>query len=81
MVCVDHAALGIGAHAAAADEMGVAVDHEHVLSLGRVEDVVQRLCGVGDVLAVVLALRVVHPGDGETVAVLDLGGHGDAVLR
>ena len=58
---VDHAALGVGAHPAAADEVRVAVDREHVLRARGLEDVVQRLLGEGDVLAVVVALGVVHP--------------------
>ena len=34
---------GVGAHAAAADEVGVAVDREHVLGARGLPDVVQRL--------------------------------------
>ena len=80
MVGVDDAALGIGAHPAAADEVRVAVDLERVLRTGGIEDIAQRLLRVGDVLAVVLALRVVHPRDRQPVRVGDIGRDRDAVL-
>jgi hypothetical protein len=56
MVRVDDAALGVGAHPAAPDQVRVAVDHQHVLGPRRLEDVVERLFREPDVLAVVLAL-------------------------
>ena len=65
---------GSDAHPAAADEVGVAVDRQHVLGAGRLEDVVQRLLGERDVLAVVLALRVVHPRHRDPVLVGDVAG-------
>ena len=38
VVGVDDAVLGTGAHARTADEVGVAVDREHVLGAGGLED-------------------------------------------
>jgi hypothetical protein len=46
------------AHPAAAHEVRVAVREEHVLGVAGLEDLVQGLLGEGDVLAVVVALRV-----------------------
>ncbi len=69
VVGVDDAVLGVGSHPAAADEVGVAVDRQDVLGAGRLQDLAQRALGVGDVLAVVVALAVVHPRDGDAVLV------------
>jgi len=56
MVGVDHAALRVGSHPAAADQVGVAIGRQDVLIPRRLEDVVQGLLGERDVLAIVLAL-------------------------
>ena len=63
------AVLGGGAHAAAADEVGVAVDRQGVLSVGRLPDPLEDLLAVGDVRPVVLALRVVEARDRHPVLV------------
>ena len=79
LVGVDDARLGARAHAAASDEVGVAVDGQRVLRAGGLPDGVQDALGVGDVGAVVVGLRVVHARDRHAVGVR-LVGEGDAVV-
>ena len=55
MVGVDYAELGVSAHPAAADEVCVTVNREHILCLGGLEDAVQSARGECNVPAVVLA--------------------------
>jgi hypothetical protein len=80
VVGVNYAVLGIGSHPAAAHEVGVAIDRQDVLRPRRLEDLPKRPLGELDVLAVVLALGVVHPSHRDPVPVRDVGEHGDPVL-
>jgi hypothetical protein len=61
--------------------VGIAVDHEHVLGPRRLEDVVQGLLGERDVLAVVVALAVVHPRHRNAVLIGRLGRDSHSVVR
>ena len=66
---VDDAVVRCEPHRAAADEVRVAVDHERVLRARAFPDLVQDLLGVRDVPLVVVALRVIEPGDRHAVLV------------
>ena len=81
MVGVDHATFGVGAHPAPADEVRVAVDHQDLLGARGLEDLVHGALRQRDVLAVVLALRVIHPSDRDAVLIGYLGGDRHSVLR
>ena len=64
---------GRATHPAAADEVGVAVDRQDVLRSGRLPDLMEGRLGVGDVRAIVVALRVVEAGDRDAALVGLLG--------
>ena len=69
LVGVDDAVVGRGAHPGSADQVGEALDGEHVLGARGVEDVVDDLGRVGDVGFVVVAEAVVEAGHRQPVGV------------